>query len=80
MNTDWNSYVAWDAAVMAGKPTIKGTRLTVEFLLSLAAAGWTEQQIIDSYPGLTSAALHAAYGFAAQYLRDESLFPLETTA
>jgi uncharacterized protein (DUF433 family) len=62
---------------MAGRPVVKGTRLKVDFLLSLTTEGWTQQQIIDSYSGLDIEALQAAFAFAAQHLRDESLYPLE---
>lgn len=62
---------------MAGKAVVENTRLTVDFLLSLAAEGWTQQQMIDSYSGLSADALRAAFAFAAQHLRDESLYPLE---
>jgi uncharacterized protein (DUF433 family) len=39
-------------AVLAGKPVVTGTRLTVEFLLDLMDRGWTDEQILDNYPGL----------------------------
>jgi uncharacterized protein (DUF433 family) len=74
---DWNDYIGSDPAVMAGKPVLKGTRLTVDFLLSLAAEGWTESQIIETYSLVSAEALHAAFAFAAQHLRDETAYPLE---
>jgi uncharacterized protein (DUF433 family) len=39
--------------VLGGKPVIRGTRLAVEFVLDLLAQGWTEDQVIESYPGVT---------------------------
>lgn len=42
-----------DPEILAGKPVVRGTRLAVEFILELLAAGRTEQEIIDDYPGLT---------------------------
>ena len=42
-----------DPDVLSGKPVIRGTRLAVEFILELLAAGQTEQDILESYPGLT---------------------------
>jgi uncharacterized protein (DUF433 family) len=42
---DWQKYIDSDSPILLGKPTVKGTRLSVEFLLGVFAAGWTEQQI-----------------------------------
>jgi uncharacterized protein (DUF433 family) len=51
---------------LAGKPVVKGTRLAVAFLLGLLAAGWTEEQIFESYPSLPPNALRAVFAFAAE--------------
>jgi len=45
---DWQQYIHSDAAVLAGKPVIKGTRLAVEFILGLFAEGWTTDQILEN--------------------------------
>jgi uncharacterized protein (DUF433 family) len=45
---DWQKYIHSDSPILLGKPTVKGTRLSVEFLLGLFAAGWTEQQMRTS--------------------------------
>jgi uncharacterized protein (DUF433 family) len=42
-----------DPEVLAGKPVVRGTRLAVEFILELLAAGESEATILDHYPGLT---------------------------
>lgn len=57
-----------------GKQVVKGTRLAVDFILGPFAAGWSEQQVLESYPQLTPEALRADFAFAAEYVRDESLF------
>ena len=46
---NWREYIHSDAEVLLGKPVVKGTRLSVEFLLGLFAAGWTEKQVLDNY-------------------------------
>jgi uncharacterized protein (DUF433 family) len=51
---------------LLGKPIVKGTRLAAEFILKLYAAGWTEQQILENYPTLTSEALRAVFAFLAE--------------
>jgi uncharacterized protein (DUF433 family) len=68
---DWRPYIHSDPAILQGKPVIKGTRLAVEFILGLLAAGWTEQQVLDSYPTLTSEALRATFAYAAE-LQEQS--------
>jgi uncharacterized protein (DUF433 family) len=51
---------------MLGKPVIRGTRLTVEFILGLLAHGATEQEILDEYNGLTQADFQACSLFATK--------------
>ncbi len=50
--------------VMAGKPVIKGTRLTVEYILNLLAHGASKQEILSEYVGLTPEDIRACYLFA----------------
>ena len=47
---DWRDHIESVPGVLAGKPVVAGTRLSVEFLLGLLAQGWTEAQILESYP------------------------------
>ena len=49
----WRERITLDPRVLVGKPVIRGTRLSVEFIVSLAASGWTESQILENYPGIT---------------------------
>jgi uncharacterized protein (DUF433 family) len=62
----WQAYIHSDPNILAGKPVVKGTRLAVAFLLGLLAAGWTEEQIFESYPSLPPNALRAVFAFAAE--------------
>ena len=71
---DWRQYIHSDPEILVGKPVVKGTRLAGHFILGLFAAGWTEQQVLDSYPQLTSAALQAVFAFAAECVKDETLY------
>ena len=48
--------------ILGGKPCVRGTRLSVEFLLELAASGATPQEILAQYPQLTPAAVSAVFG------------------
>ncbi|MCP4655867.1 MAG: DUF433 domain-containing protein [bacterium] len=69
-----------DPEILVGKPVVKGTRLAVDFILRLLAAGWTEQQILDNYPTLSPEALRAVFSFAAECLSEEALFLLPREA
>lgn len=56
---NWQEYIVSDKQVLLGKPTIKGTRISVELILELFAAGWTERQVLESYPNITPDAIRA---------------------
>jgi len=53
-----------DPSVCLGKPRVRGTRITVEFVLKLMASGCTADEIVSDYPELVPADVHqcAAYG------------------
>lgn len=68
-----------DPAVLVGKPVIKGTRLAVEFILELLAAGWTLDQILANYPGITVEDIRACIAYAREVLQEERVFPLPST-
>ncbi len=57
---DWREHIVSDKGVLLGKPVIKGTRISVELILELMAQGWTEEQILDSYPSINQSQLLAA--------------------
>jgi uncharacterized protein (DUF433 family) len=61
---DWQRRIVLDPAVLAGKPVVKGTRLSVAFILELLAEGWSESEILDNYPGLTPEDLRACLAYA----------------
>lgn len=49
---NWQKHIHSDPKILNGKPVVKGTRLSVEFLLGLVAAGWTKEQVLANYPTL----------------------------
>lgn len=63
--------------VMVGKPVIKGTRLTVEFILNLLAHGATVAEILEEYNGLTVEDIQACLLFATKSLESTAFMPLE---
>jgi uncharacterized protein (DUF433 family) len=52
MLNDWEDRIIVDSKILVGKPVIKGTRLSVEFILGLLANGWSVEQVLDEYPQL----------------------------
>lgn len=75
---DWRQYIHSDPDILLGKPVVKGTRLAVDFILGLLAAGWTEEQVLENYPTLTPEALRAVFAFAAECMREEGLYAIST--
>jgi uncharacterized protein (DUF433 family) len=64
-----------DPEVLVGKPVIRGTRLSVEFVIGLMAEGWSEGDIIDNYPGITHEDIIACFAYARDTLSLEKVFP-----
>ena len=73
---EWKQYITADPAVLAGKPVIAGTRLSVEFILELIAEGWSEAEILNNYPGITHQQILACVAYAKDRLSEESVFAL----
>lgn len=67
-----------DPKTMVGKPVIKGTRLTVEFILNTLAHGATMPEILDEYNGLLVEDIQACILFAAKSIEDASFMPLNS--
>ncbi len=77
---DWREYIHSDPDILAGKPAIKGTRLAVDFILSLLAEGWTYEMLFDNYPSLNPRVLQALFAYASECMRDECLYELPDKA
>lgn len=63
-----------DPAILVGKPCVKGTRLSVDFLLGLLAQGWSEAEVLRNYPGLTREDLLACLDYASQVISQERVY------
>lgn len=77
---DWREHIFSDPKLLAGKPAVRGTRLAVDFILGLFAAGWSEEQVLENYPTLTRDGLRAVFTYAAETLGDETLHPVRRQA
>lgn len=77
----WEDYIISEKNILLGKPTIKGTRISVEHIVSLLAQGWNEDQILENYPRLTKESLQAVFLYLQECLQDGLLFSsIEKTA
>ncbi len=68
--------ITLDPKVMVGKPVIKGTRLTVEFVINLLAHGATAAEILEEYDGLQAEDIRACLLFAGKSLSQTEFMPL----
>lgn len=62
--------------VMLGKPVIRGTRLSVDFVVGLLGQGWSEADILRNYPGVTHEDITACLQYASEVLAAERVYPI----
>ena len=72
----WSDRIVLDPEILAGKPVIRGTRLAVELILDLLAAGQSEQQVLESYPGLTHEDVLACLSYASNLVHEVKVYPI----
>ena len=75
---EWQDRISVDPKVLVGKPVVKGTRISVELVVDLMAKGWSQEQILDSYPNLAADDLRACLAYASELLHSEKVYPLQT--
>ena len=75
-NDELLSRIVTNSEIMVGKPVIKGTRLTVEYILNLLAHGASNARIFQEYDGLEEADIRACLLFASQSLESTTFMPL----
>jgi len=63
--------------ILGGKPIIRGTRISVEFILDLLASQVSEEGILEDYPHLTKEDIHACLRYAARSCKNEIYVELE---
>jgi uncharacterized protein (DUF433 family) len=69
-----------DPEILVGKPVLRGTRLSVEFVIGLLGQGWSEQEVLAEYPGLTHEHIVACLDYAGKLLREERVYPLPSAS
>jgi len=77
---DWRTYIHSDPAILVGKPVVRGTRLSVDFILRLFGNGWTVREVLDNYPGLSPEALQSVFAYAGECMSEEALYDLPVEA
>ena len=75
-NMNWQEYIISDPKILIGKPIIKGARISVELILELFSAGWSEKQILDSYPSVSPESLRAVFAYLKDCIQQEFYFPI----
>ncbi len=75
-NMSWTERIEVNPEIAAGKPVIKGTRLAVEFILELLAAGEPEESLLENYPGITREDLLACLSYAAYLVHEFRALPI----
>ncbi|MBO9681782.1 MAG: DUF433 domain-containing protein [Flavisolibacter sp.] len=73
-------HIEANPAVLGGKPCIKGTRISVEFILELVASGASIDDIVKSYPHLSKDGVQEAILYAAQFSKNEVLLKIKAVA
>ncbi len=71
------NHITTNPAILGGKPCIKGTRISVEFILELFASGATFDDVLKGYPHLKREAVEEALRYAAESLKHDSLLTTE---
>lgn len=69
---DYHDHITMDPTVRSGKPTVRGTRITVSDVLEYLAGGMTQEEVLDDFPDLTRDDIRAVLAFAAE--RERRLF------
>lgn len=72
----WEDRITVDPKILVGKPVVKGTRISVEFVVDLLGRGWTTEQILGEYDHLTPEDIQACLAYASDVLKSERVYLL----
>jgi uncharacterized protein (DUF433 family) len=73
---NWQERIEINPKILVGKPVIKGTRMSVEFVIGLLGQGWTEEQVLKEYDHLDRADILACLTYASEVLSSERIYPV----
>jgi uncharacterized protein (DUF433 family) len=71
---NWRDRITLDPKILVGKPIIKGTRISVEFVVDLLGRGWTTEQILREYDHLSRQDIQACLAYAGEMLKSERIY------
>jgi len=77
MSQTWSTHIHSDPEILLGKPVVKGTRLSVEFILSLYKKGWTEEMIVENYPTLSHEILTSVFDYTIEVMQNELVYSVK---
>ena len=72
---DWRDRIVIDASVLVGKPVVRGTRMSVEFVIDLRGRGWSVEDILEEYDHLRPEDVRACLLYARDLLAEERVYP-----
>ena len=73
---DWRERIVCHPEILMGKPSVKGTRISVELILGWLSAGWSIDQLLEAYPHVTREDVLAAVACARELVRKEWTLPM----
>ena len=73
---NWQERITVDPEILVGKPVIRGTRISVEFVVDLLGQGWTAEQVLREYDHLTAQDIQACLAYASDVLKSERVYLL----
>ena len=72
----WENRIEFKPQVLCGKAVVKGTRISVEHVVKLLGDGWTEADVLRSYPNLTAEDIKACLAYACELVANERVYPV----
>lgn len=77
---NWREHIDRDPHVLAGKPKVRGTRISVELVLERLGDGWTFEQLIEAWPHVSALQVRACLAFAAEVLATDEVVDIPLSA
>jgi len=71
--SEYRDRIHADPSIFSGKPVIKGTRISVELVLSRLSEGASTQALLEAWPNLSAADIQAALAYSAAVIAHEEL-------